>query len=65
MNMYFVCYTSLLILLSDYMGNNLYWCDSERATVEIMSLTTLKSALLLHTWEGETPLDIALVPVEG
>jgi hypothetical protein len=47
------------------MGNNLYWCNAERATVGIMSLTTQESTVLLHTWEGETPLDIAVVPEEG
>lgn len=64
-NVYFVCYKFVLILLSDYLGNNLYWCNAERGTVEIMSLTTQATTVLLHLWEGETPVDIALVPAEG
>lgn len=64
-NIYFVCYKFALILLSDYLGNNLYWCNAERGTVEIMSLTTQATTVLLHLWEGETPVDIAVVPAEG
>jgi len=43
----------------------LYWCNAERGTVEIMSLTTQATTVLLHLWEGETPVDIAVVPEEG
>nr|BAC02725.2 vitellogenin receptor [Periplaneta americana] len=49
----------------DYMGNNLYWCDGERATVEILSLNTMERAILIHTLEGEIPLDVAVIPEEG
>jgi hypothetical protein len=47
------------------MGNNLYWCNGEKGTVEIMSLTTLERTVLLHSSEAEAPLDIAVVPEEG
>jgi hypothetical protein len=56
---------NVLILLSDYMGNNLYWCDGEKGTVEIMSLTTLEKTVLFQYSEGEAPLDVAVVPTEG
>jgi hypothetical protein len=46
------------------MGNNLYWCDGARSTVEILSLTTLEKTVLLHTLD-EIPLDIAVIPEEG
>jgi hypothetical protein len=47
------------------MGNNLYWCDGERGTVEIMSLTTLEKTILLQSLQGEDPLDVAVIPEEG
>ena len=53
------------IIFTDYIGNNLYWCDGKKATVEIMSLTTYKKTVLLHSFEGEVPLDVAVVPEEG
>lgn len=55
----------VLILLSDYMGNNLYSCNGERGTVEIMSLATLEKTVLLRSSEGEAPLDVAVIPEEG
>ena len=30
-----------------------------------MSLTTQATTVLLHLWEGEAPVDIAVVPAEG
>lgn len=49
----------------DYYSNNLYWCDSELGTVEILSLNTMIRKVILTNLEGEKPLDIALVPEEG
>nr|BAE93218.1 vitellogenin receptor [Rhyparobia maderae] len=49
----------------DYLGNNLYWCDAQKAPVEVMSLTTHERTILLHSFEGEVPLDVAVVPEEG
>ena len=49
----------------DYLGNNVYWCDGEKATVEVMSLTTKERTILLHSFEGEIPMDLALYPEEG
>ncbi|KAJ9573514.1 hypothetical protein L9F63_009078, partial [Diploptera punctata] len=49
----------------DYVGNNLYWCDNVKGTVEMMSLTTLERTVLLHSLENEIPMDIAVVPEKG
>jgi hypothetical protein len=54
----------VLILLSDYMGNNLYWCNGERGTVEVMSLTVLENIVFIHSSDWEFPLDVAVVPEE-
>lgn len=56
---------NVLILLSDYMGNNLYVCNGVKGAVEIMSLSSLEKTVLLHSSEGEVPLDVAVVPEEG
>lgn len=49
----------------DYLGNNLYWCDSERQTVEVFSLTTYSRKVLLHDLMGEIPQSLAVVPEES
>ncbi|KAL1512556.1 hypothetical protein ABEB36_002135 [Hypothenemus hampei] len=49
----------------DPTGNNLYLCDSFKATVEVVSLTTMAQKVLLHDVDNEVPHSIALVPKEG
>ncbi|KYB26208.1 vitellogenin receptor isoform X1 [Tribolium castaneum] len=49
----------------DYLGNNLYWCDSLRDTIEVYNFNTNSRKILLHDTNGETPESIALVPEEG
>ncbi|XP_071448921.1 vitellogenin receptor [Hetaerina americana] len=49
----------------DYLGNNLYWCDSERKMVEVVSMANHERAVVLKDLAGERPMDIALVPEEG
>lgn len=49
----------------DYLGNNLYWCDSLRDTIEVFNFNTQSRKILLHDTHGETPEAIALVPEEG
>lgn len=49
----------------DSYGNNLYWCDTEFKTVEVLSLNTMTRKVILRDLEGETPLDVALIPDEG
>lgn len=49
----------------DYYSNNLYWCDIELGTVEVLSLNTMTRKVILRDLQGEIPLDIALVPEEG
>jgi hypothetical protein len=60
-----LCYKFVLSLLADYVGNNLYLCDGDKGTVEILSLTTLEKTILLRTLGREVPLDVAVVPKEG
>ncbi|RZC40516.1 vitellogenin receptor, partial [Asbolus verrucosus] len=49
----------------DYLGNNLYWCDADKGTIEVMNLNTKSKKVLIHDMHGETPESIALVPEEG
>ncbi|XP_046386301.1 vitellogenin receptor-like [Ischnura elegans] len=49
----------------DYLGNNLYWCDSERKMVEVLSMTNHERGVVLKDLAGERPMDIAVVPEEG
>nr|QQK84939.1 vitellogenin receptor [Chrysoperla nipponensis] len=49
----------------DYFGNNLYWCDSGRKSVDVFSMETRKRKPLLIDLKGDTPLDVALLPDLG
>lgn len=49
----------------DPYGHNLYWADSMRQTVEVLSLNTHERKVLLNNFGGESPLDVTLVPDEG
>lgn len=52
-------------LAVDPYGHNLYWADSERQTVEVLSLNTHERKVLLADLGGESPLDVVVVPDEG
>lgn len=49
----------------DPYGHNLYWADSERQTVEVLSLHSFERKVLLQDLGGESPIDVAVVPEEG
>ncbi|KAF5274097.1 hypothetical protein FQR65_LT04495 [Abscondita terminalis] len=49
----------------DNVGNNIYWCDSVRSTVEVLNLNTMSRAILLSDMDKETPISIAVAPNEG
>ncbi|CAG9813302.1 unnamed protein product [Phaedon cochleariae] len=49
----------------DSRGNNLYICDEDRSTLEVINLNSMSRKILLHDMDGETPEAIALVPEEG
>lgn len=52
-------------LAYDYMGNNLYWTDAERNTVEIYSIQNRERAIVAHFTGTEIPIGLALLPEEG
>ncbi|KRT81424.1 EGF-like domain containing protein, partial [Oryctes borbonicus] len=49
----------------DHAGNNLYWCDEGKATVDVLSLRTRSRKVLMHNMAGETPTAITVIPNEG
>ncbi|KAG8223526.1 hypothetical protein J437_LFUL002576 [Ladona fulva] len=49
----------------DHLGNNLYWCDSERNIVEVFSMASHERGVVLKDLAGEKPMDVAVVPEEG
>lgn len=62
---YFLYLRFIVFFLKDYLGNNLYWCDSERQTVEVYNFNTKSRKVILYDLGGEIPQSIALVPEEG
>lgn len=52
-------------LAFDYLGNNLYWADSERCTVEVYSIQTKQRAILQHYMGTESPIGLAVIPEVG
>ncbi|XP_050441147.1 vitellogenin receptor [Adelges cooleyi] len=49
----------------DNYGNNLYWCDWGRGTLDVLSLTTKTRTVLLSEVDGYIPIAVALVPDQG
>lgn len=49
----------------DYYGENLYWVDEEKKTVEVMSLKNKHRKTLLRDFGDDIPTDIALVLESG
>lgn len=56
---------SLYSLKFDNHGNNLYWCDRSRKTLEVLSLTTNTRTTILNEFDGHIPIAVALVPDKG
>lgn len=56
---------SLYSLKFDNHGNNLYWCDLSRRSLEILSLSTLTRTSILHDFDGYIPVAVSLVPDKG
>lgn len=56
---------SLYSLKFDNYGNNLYWCDWNRKTLDVLSLTTNMQTTLLYELDGRIPISVALVPDRG
>lgn len=55
----------IFIILLDHLGNNLYWSDEERGTIEVMSLNTNYRAIVRHFVDTNKPIALALVPENG
>ncbi|XP_019544975.3 putative vitellogenin receptor [Aedes albopictus] len=52
-------------LAFDFLGNNLYWTDSERSTVEVFSLQTRHRAIIQHYLGQDVPVALAVVSEIG
>ena len=52
-------------LAYDYVGNNLYWCDTGKATLEILNFNTMSIKILIHSTAEHVPTSLALIPEEG
>nr|WBR46502.1 vitellogenin receptor [Coccinella septempunctata] len=49
----------------DYMGNNLYWGDEEKATIEMMNLNNKARRIILRNIPDDIPESITLIPDMG
>lgn len=54
-----------MLSIADYMGNNLYWTDAERATIEILSLRTRQQAIVYHYMKSGKPIALTVLPEHG
>lgn len=55
----------LYSLKFDNHGNNLYWCDLARRTLDVLSLSTVTRTTILSEFDGHIPIAVALVPDQG
>jgi len=54
--------SSIDSLKFDNHGNNLYWCDRTRRTLDVLSLSTNTHTTIFKEIEGHIPFAVALVP---
>lgn len=47
------------------MGNNLYWADEEKGTIEMINLKNKARKIIVHDIPDEVPESIALIPDMG
>lgn len=52
-------------LAFDYLAHNLYWADTERHVIELLSLRTGQRALVRFFAGEEMPIGISVMPAEG
>ncbi|XP_034474850.1 putative vitellogenin receptor isoform X1 [Drosophila innubila] len=52
-------------LAFDHLANNLYWADTERHVIELLSLRTGQRALVRFFAGEEMPIGISVMPAEG
>lgn len=50
-------------LAFDSRSNNLYWVDSGKGTLEVVSIDSLKRVVLIQNLNG--PLSLAMFPAKG
>jgi len=54
--------SSIYSLEFDNHGNNLYWCDRIRKTLDVLSLSTKTHTTIFKEIEGHIPFAVTLVP---
>lgn len=53
------------IFSSDHLGNNLYWTDADRSTVEVYNLDTQYRTVISTFMGDQTPVGLAIVSDVG
>ncbi|XP_050099574.1 putative vitellogenin receptor isoform X1 [Anopheles aquasalis] len=56
---------SVASLALDYLSNTVFWCDTDRSTIEIYSLDTHHRSIVQHFLGGDSPVALALIPEIG
>lgn len=56
---------SLYSLEFDNYGNNIYWCDLTRRTLDVLSFSTNTQTTVMNELDGHIPIAVALVPDRG
>ncbi|KAK9873892.1 hypothetical protein WA026_002245 [Henosepilachna vigintioctopunctata] len=49
----------------DFIGNNLYWGDEEKRTIEALNVDNMARRIIVHDMHDDVPESIALVPDYG
>ena len=52
-------------IFPDYLSNNLYWIDSVKSTIEVISIKNKKRAIVWQFSKANNPVSIAVVPSLG
>lgn len=49
----------------DPYGNNLYYCDEDKKSVEVLSLTTREQITIHKSYRGDIPISVVAIPEHG
>ncbi|XP_022903502.2 vitellogenin receptor [Onthophagus taurus] len=52
-------------MVYDYLGQNLFFCDSTHKTLNVLNLNTKVMKPLVHDFGGDVPQSVAVVPDDG
>lgn len=61
----FILFLSFHWPIADHLGNNLYWSDTSRNTIEVLDLNSNYRAVVASFSGGQSPIALTVLPEKG